>query len=348
MAVVAIVVVTLAVMALMVGVLFSGVAVFWRISDSGPSTATPDQDALLRSAAVPASVRADCQGTTRLPPGATDGLVCTPGQGADRVRFYRFSSDAALTDYFDEQVSEAGVDTDAEGDCSEVVDVEHAYATVRDLEGRVLCYRAGGRSTLVWTMPEALAVGVAERFDTDDQSLYDWWNLAYQVQLSSANRRVELTVAEIELLRRIPPEVQPTCGPEDEADVLRGAVASLVCVVADTDVFYTAFGSLAAMSEVYDEQIALAGIAAGSGGVTGSSCPGEGPYRVGTPNAGNMLCSLGDSLASASWTDGLALVLPDSRPASLPDSQWWILTEAIRLDDRFGPLMELVETLGPT
>lgn len=332
--------------ALVVVVTIAGV-VIRRGSGSGPTTSTPAQSALLRSAAVADSVRADCRGTTRLPADATAGLVCTPVEGANRVRFYRFSTDDALTEYFDRQVERAGVVRDSEADCSQVVDVEHAYQTVRGLDGRVACYRSGGRSTLVWTMPEATAVGVAERFDTDDQSVYDWWNLAYQVELDPESLRVELTDGEIELLKRVPTDVQTTCGPEDPSEVLVGATASLACVVSDTDVFYTAYTSVAAMTAVYEEQRTLAEVEAGTGGVTGETCPGDGPYRVGAPSQGSMLCYLDGSAARATWTDGLPSQLPETRPASLPDPQWWILTEAIRRDDKFGPLMTLVADLGP-
>jgi hypothetical protein len=288
----------------------------------------PEQRALLQSAAVPGPLRGECDGTRGVPDGAVSAIVCTPVEGADVVRYYAFPNTDAMTAFYDARVEESGAARNAPDDCSQVVDVEHAFSTARNTSGRVACFRDGGRSMLLWTMPAVRAVGLAERDDVDDQSLYDWWNVSYLVEIDQA-AEPELTADETALLEHIPESFRATC---QSTELLRGAVASLGCLSGDSDVFYTSYSDVDAMSAVYDAQREGAQVGTDTGRANPADCPGEGPYRVGSPDEGRILCYLDEGIARATWTD----------------PQLVVLTEAIRRDDQFAPLMALVDRLGPS
>jgi hypothetical protein len=177
-------------------------------------------------------------------------------------------------------------------------------------------------------MPSARAVGLASRDDVDDQSLYDWWNLAYLVELDPA-AEPELTEQETAMLEHIPESIRATC---QSTELLRGAVASLACLSADSDVFYTSYPDAETMTGVYEAQRNEAQVAPDTGRTNPADCPGEGVFRAGTPNEGRILCYLDEGSARATWTD----------------PQLVILTEAIRRDDQFPALMALADRLGPS
>ncbi len=298
-------------------------------SSSSPSAPLAKAEAaLVSSGAVPSSVRADCSALRPLPAGADAAVACTPSEGVSRVSFSRYPTADSLNQAFDKRIQGSGVTRDSPDDCSSVVDVEHPYLTIHTISGNVACFHERGRSVLVWTMSTLSTLGVAERDDRQDQPLYDWWNIAYQVRIDSSTDPAALTDQQSALLHHVPESIRESC---QSADLLQNATASLTCSSGSTDIYYTSYPDVDTMNAVYNAQQSAAGVAPDSLLATPGACPGEGPYRADAPDAGRILCYSDSGVARATWTD----------------DQFSILSEAVRTDNQFAGLLTNVATLGP-
>lgn len=316
--------------AIAIAMVVTGGGIFLRnlSSDGSASSLAPRQAQLAGSGAVPSSLRADCSGVRALPAGADAAISCTPPDGASRVSFFHYPTAESVNQAFDKRIAGTLVVRGSSDDCSTVLNVEHPYSATRAMSGNVACFHQKRRSVLVWTMAALSTLGVAERDDRQDQPLYDWWNVSYRVRLDQSPSPSSFTDQQSALLAHVPASIRASC---QNADLLENATAALRCSSGSTDVFYTSYPDPDTMNAVYEAQRAPSGVVVDSRVAAPDVCPGEGPFRIDTPDLGRILCYTDAGIARATWTD----------------DRFSILTEAIRTDDQFPQLMPLVGRFGP-
>jgi len=275
---------------------------------------------------IPASLRSSCERARRAAstggqPGVggrgTEAAVrCTPSvAGADVVFFTLFGDRGATETAFDDAAAAGSIEEAATGeDCIEFTGVQHDYGTDDNVDGRVACYRDGGESYLLWSMPEFRLVGSAQRDDRNDLDLYEWWAEAVdRTPPEGAGTGDALTAAEQDLLTHVPAEHADTCvGIAPNTDF--GEVAALECTPVDGSdtAFYTQFDSAESMSETYSLILEDRAIALASGPGCATEPPSENGYDQGSVEAGRAACFFGsEDEARLVWTHDPTLILSE-------------------------------------
>ena len=272
-------------------------------SDSFPDD---DQQALIR--AIPGDVSADdCEAVAaEEDDAAIAGVRCRTDGGAEIVYARQFTgvddTNAGLEEY--EDIVELSDSTTS--DCIDRDKVEHDYESNAGYSGRVLCYRAGGRSVIAWTDPDKKIVFSASRGDTQDVKLYRWW--------SAGIARRYPTVDEVNALKALAPESADDC---QAARPLRGSIAAIRCDGAgDVSLYFTQYASTQDMVDQYVSFLDDTGLEQGENAET-DTCPLEGAINVQGDTTGRVFCTYDGSgeapriVFTDESTDILAEVLGD-------------------------------------
>jgi hypothetical protein len=260
-----------------VGVVVVGLVVLLAGSDSFPDDG---EAALIR--AIPGTVRADdCEALhAEEDDAAIAGVRCRVRGGAEVVYARKYTgvddTNAGLATYEDVvEISESGT-----SDCIDRDKVEHDYESNVGYSGRVLCYRAGGRSVIAWSNPDAEIVFSASRGDKQDVKLYRWW--------SAGIARRYPTTREVDALKALAPESAEEC---QSARPLRGSVAAIRCDGAEgASLSFTQYASTQDMADQYVSLLADTGLEQDENAGTGT-CPLEGAINAGGETTGRVFCT---------------------------------------------------------
>jgi len=274
---------------------------------------------------VPASLSVSCKRASRAVRTSgengvggrrTEAVVrCTPrGDGADRAFFTLLANRDRLESAFDDVADAAGVEDTGE-DCADVNLAQHDYTTEDNVDGRVACYRDGGESYLVWSLPEFRILGSVQRDDRNDGDLYDFWAEAVdRTPPESDGGGSDLTAAEQELLTHVPDSFSDTCEGVEPAESEEVAVLECTPGEGADIVDYTQFVSAGSMDITYMRILRFLGIDPGSGPGCAVGPPSDDIYTVDDVDAGRLACFSDDDDGAArlAWTHDDTFILSEA------------------------------------
>ncbi|MGZ8763816.1 MAG: hypothetical protein ACXW2Y_10890 [Acidimicrobiia bacterium] len=260
-------------------VIVAGIVVGIVVLSGGDSFPDDDQRALIR--AIPGSVTADdCTALSTGDNAVIAAVRCRVGNGAEIVTARQFAGVGDTNDGFEVDQDAVELSDSSTSDCIDRDKVEHDYDSNDGYSGRVLCYRKGGRSVIVWTNPDAGVVFTARRNDTRDVKLYEWWS-------AGISRRYP-TTEEVDALKALAPESAEEC---QSARPLRGSIAAIRCDgVGDVSLYFTQYASTQEMADQYVSFLDDTGLEQGENAGT-NTCPLEGAINVQGATTGRVFCT---------------------------------------------------------
>jgi hypothetical protein len=215
-------------------------------------------------------------------------------------------------------------------------------------EGRVLCYRSGGRVRIVWTDTPTKLLGEASAAASDWSALYAWWQNTVGPEKESAameGMKKELghfpdAIEDELLLAHIPPAIRKTC---TRHSVPRDSSVFLRAVECKQDgsgrpVIYEYAHSVTALRTFFVDRVTGAGLApnARQSCATNSAAAGTWVRRNDIEHVqndkhvatGRVLCHVGADGEEFEWSDWPLVMYayaarPTSQHAALHD--WWAM-----------------------
>jgi hypothetical protein len=318
--------------------------------------AFPDaiEDELLLAHIPSGKLRESCRRAAPIAVGFLRTVKCS--QGAGSVTYSRAHAADTLFSYFDKKVTARQLVYPTKTSCRSgpgAADEWKRSGTQTHIEqrsdlaeGRVLCYRDGPTSWIVWTDIPTKLLGEASRSTSEWSSLYSWWQTAAgpekeNLMVAGMSARTWPYPDAIEhdlLLQHIPRPIRKTCkrgDPPNHNDFLRAVECSQGSP--DAPVTYMYAHSADAMKAYSTEQIDNIGLPFPSGGRCATSSKtadkwfaGENDIvhieRTGRRPAGRVLCWANAEKETIEWTDNdTGIYAIASRPVSERRAlySWW-------------------------